>query len=211
MVPETNLLWEAGLDDQQIFNRVSGLHTTMDQQPVKLMADRRDPSPAVRALVVTTSHWSLQSKAKARDWCKVASWAVIEEVISLSYRPQLLMQAPANSVRRQLAALLHPFVINQQLTLTASGGIHQPDTSFPWWDLIAAPALEQVHTVQNAPDAVKFQKLLAVEEQASQDFKEIQRLVKSIERSHAAHNDLGPKGSVDERVSMALNNLVMVI
>lgn len=208
--PETNPLWDAGLDDEQIHTRVTALFPTMAQQPVKLMADRRDPCPAVRALVVTNSHWSLASKAHSRDWCRVASWAVIEEVISLSYRGKLLMDGPANSVRRQLASLLQPFVVNQQQILTAGGGM-QVDLSFPWWDLIVAPAPQQDDSVPNALDAAMVGKLLTLEEQVSRDFKEIQRLIKSIERSYAARNNLGPKGSIDQKVSMAVDNLVLVI
>jgi hypothetical protein len=203
-----NPFWKAGHNDQDLYNLVSDMLLVMAQSREKLDVDRLDKRPWIRAVVVTTAKWEATSKSMCRDWTPLCAWALAESYIVKTYRPALL-EGVAGTIRRDLDEVLAPFVVDKQSRLQPVEDVPIAGVLFPWWDCIAAPSVAmQGQTSSQSIEELAIERTIIELSIANQA--EIQSLINAVERSKVAHNNLDGGKTVDHRVSMALDELILV-
>jgi hypothetical protein len=198
-----------GMTDVDIYKVVRDLLPTIEQTRSKMNLDRRDGDSCVRALVVTSAPYNLQSSNRSRDWTSILAWAVAECSFVKQYR-QALLCGPAGAIRLMLSEILDRYSIPSTQTNLAQGGILVQDKTFAWCDKLivkdADTVLEHTRDIDSGAAASNISQQDSIRVMQSA----IQRMVNMWENSVYAHNTEGPAESVDSRVASILSDLVKV-
>lgn len=199
--PENNPLWEKGMKDSDIYASIQNLFPVLNQSRQKLNLDRRHDNSSVRALVVTSVPYNIDSSNRARDWSSICAWAIVESSFVERYRPDLL-KGPAGAIRVCFDDIFNPFI--------AGPKILNSDTKFPWCDKLIVNNSTEVLKISDSIDSGEVATRLSEQDDIQKMQSEIQRLVTSWESSSLCHNTLGEKGTIDRRISNALSKLIRV-
>jgi hypothetical protein len=176
----------------------------MSQTRPKLNLDRRDGDPTTRFVVVTAAPYSPNPGNKTRDWTPMAAWAVAEASIIKSYRQQLLDTSIAGPLRQFLSETLKSITIpDHQMRVSVSG--QDSASEYPWVDGLT-PCITGDNSVDPL-DVDEVGRLKDAKLKEERDVVEIQRLLTVCANSSVAQNPLGPKGSIDAEVCLALEKL----
>jgi len=197
------------MSDVDIYKAVSALFPTLDQTRAKMNLDRRHDNSSIRALVVTSAPYNLQSANRSRDWTPYFAWAIAEFAFVKHYR-QGLFDGPAGAIRLLLTELFDRYAIPATQTNIGSGGLLVQDKKFAWCDQVSVrnvpSVLEHTRDIDSTAAASNISQHEAIQVMQS----DIQRLIKTWENSPHARNNNGPPGSIDAEVASLLDNLIHV-
>jgi hypothetical protein len=192
------------MSDVDIYKAVSALFPTLDQTHAKMNLNRRHGNSSIRALIITSAPYNLQSANWPRNWTLYFAWAIVEFTSVKQYR-QDLFDGPAGGLL--LTKLFDCYAIPATQTNIGSGGLLVQDKKFAWCDQVSirnAPSvLEQTHDIDSTTNISQHEAIQVMQS-------DIQQLIKTWENSpHACNNNM-PPGSIDAKVASLLSNLVRV-